>query len=105
MGVCWPTCSRCGTGPADIPARSGRRPCTRSILLLATSGLRISEALHLTLRDVDLAGGGRRMRRAAATVGSLEQLAAAAGYQVESSGELPLLRYVLAVRPEDQARP
>jgi hypothetical protein len=32
-----------------------------------------------------------------------EQLAAAAGYQVESSGELPLLRYVLVVRPEDRA--
>ena len=26
--------------------------------------------------------------------------AAAAGYRVESSGELPLLRYVLALRPE-----
>jgi hypothetical protein len=55
-------------------------------------------------RPFALHPGGRRMRRAAATVGSLEQLAAAAGYQVESSGELPLLRYVLAVRPEDQAR-
>jgi hypothetical protein len=26
-------------------------------------------------------------------------VAAAAGYQVESSGQLPLLRYVVAVRP------
>jgi hypothetical protein len=40
------------------------------------------------------------MRDAAATVGPLEELAAAAGYRVESSGELPLLRYVLAVRPD-----
>jgi hypothetical protein len=43
------------------------------------------------------------MRRAAAAVGSLEELAADAGYQVESSGNLPLLRYVTAVRPELQA--
>jgi hypothetical protein len=38
------------------------------------------------------------MRRAAATVGPLEELAAAAGYQIESVGTLPLLRYVTAVR-------
>jgi ubiquinone/menaquinone biosynthesis C-methylase UbiE len=45
--------------------------------------------------------GARRMHRAVATVGSLEDLAAAAGYRVEpSSAGLPLLRYVLAVRPE-----
>lgn len=43
--------------------------------------------------------GARRMRRAAAANGALEDLAAAAGYQVESSGQLPLLRYVVAVRP------
>ena len=43
--------------------------------------------------------GGGRMGRAAATVGPLEELAAAAGYQVESRGRLPLLRYVQAVRP------
>ncbi len=45
------------------------------------------------------------MRRAAATVGPLEELAAAAGYHVESAGHLPLLRYVVAIRPEHQARP
>lgn len=45
--------------------------------------------------------GARRMHRAVATVGPLENLAAAAGYRVESSAVLPLLRYVLAVRPED----
>ena len=46
-----------------------------------------------------LHAGGQRMRRAAATVGPLEELAAAAGYRVESSGRLPLLRYVVATRP------
>jgi hypothetical protein len=53
-----------------------------------------------TRRLLPLHPGGRRMRHAAATVGPLEELATAAGYRVESSGELPLLRYVLAVRPE-----
>jgi ubiquinone/menaquinone biosynthesis C-methylase UbiE len=43
--------------------------------------------------------GGRRMGRAAASVGPLEELAAAAGYRVESCGRLPLLRYVQAIRP------
>jgi ubiquinone/menaquinone biosynthesis C-methylase UbiE len=43
--------------------------------------------------------GGRRMRRASATVGPLEELTTTAGYQVESSGKLPLLRYLQAVRP------
>jgi len=31
--------------------------------------------------------------------GPLEELATAAGYQIQASGRLPLLRYVLAVRP------
>jgi ubiquinone/menaquinone biosynthesis C-methylase UbiE len=43
--------------------------------------------------------GARRMHRAAATVGPLEELAAAAGYQVETTGTLPLLRYITATRP------
>jgi ubiquinone/menaquinone biosynthesis C-methylase UbiE len=47
--------------------------------------------------------GARRMHRAVATVGPLADLAAAAGYRVESSAALPLLRYVLAVRPDHEA--
>jgi ubiquinone/menaquinone biosynthesis C-methylase UbiE len=47
--------------------------------------------------------GARRMHRAVATVGPLADLAAAAGYRVESSAALPLLRYVLAVRPGHEA--
>jgi ubiquinone/menaquinone biosynthesis C-methylase UbiE len=50
-------------------------------------------------RPLPLHPGGTRMRRAAATVGPLEELATAAGYQVESAGTLPLLRYVTAIRP------
>ena len=56
-------------------------------------------------RPLPLHPGGGRMRRAAATVGPLEELAATAGYQVQSAGELPLLRYILATRPEHGATP
>ena len=44
--------------------------------------------------------GARRTHRAVATVGPLEDLAMSAGYRVESCGTLPLLRYVLAIRPD-----
>jgi ubiquinone/menaquinone biosynthesis C-methylase UbiE len=55
-------------------------------------------------RPFPLHPGGGRMRHAAATVGPLEELAVAAGYQVESVGTLPLLRYVTAVRPAASCR-
>ena len=60
---CWPARSRCGTGPAGHPCPI--RPATLHtlILLLATSGLRISEALHLTLADVDLTAGVLSIRQ------------------------------------------
>jgi len=67
---------------------------------------------HLLVADFDpaqhalpLHPGTRRMRRAAATVGPLADLATAAGYRAESSAVLPLLRYVLATRPELDATP
>lgn len=48
--------------------------------------------------------GGRRMRRAAVAVDPLEKLAAA-GFRVEPSGRLSLLRYVIAVRAHDHTTP
>ena len=44
--------------------------------------------------------GAARMRPAAASAGPLDQLAAQAGYRVEATGTMPLLRYVSAVKPE-----
>lgn len=44
--------------------------------------------------------GARRTHRAVASAGPLEDLTAAAGYRVEAAGNLPLLHYVLAVRPD-----
>jgi demethylmenaquinone methyltransferase/2-methoxy-6-polyprenyl-1,4-benzoquinol methylase len=48
-----------------------------------------------------LHSGGRRESGAAAAADSLRDLAAAAGYDVESAGKLPLLRYIVAVRPQE----
>jgi ubiquinone/menaquinone biosynthesis C-methylase UbiE len=45
--------------------------------------------------------GGQRGSRATAAAGPLGDLAAAAGYQIESAGKLPLLRYIVAVRPQE----
>jgi ubiquinone/menaquinone biosynthesis C-methylase UbiE len=45
--------------------------------------------------------GGRREPQATAAANPLLDLAAAAGYRVESAGKLPLLRYIVAVRPQE----
>lgn len=81
-----------------VPARQ-RAAAFRDMYRVTKSGGRLLVADFDTAgRPLPLHAGGRRMRRAAATVGPLEELAAAAGYQVESTGRLPLLRYVVAIR-------
>jgi ubiquinone/menaquinone biosynthesis C-methylase UbiE len=87
-----------------IPARK-REAALREMYRVTRPGGRLLAAdFDPSRQPLPLHPGGRRTRHAAATVGSLEDLAAAAGYQVESSGRLPLLRYVLAVRPDGSAR-
>jgi ubiquinone/menaquinone biosynthesis C-methylase UbiE len=88
-----------------IPARK-RETAFREMYRVTRPGGRLLAAdFDPSRRAPSLHPGGRRMHRAAATVGPLTELAAAAGYQVESAGDLPLLRYVVAVRPADmQAR-
>src|SRR5215469_2084289 len=81
-----------------VPARK-REAALREMFRVTRPGGRLLAAdFDPSRRPFPLHPGGRRMRRVAAAVGTIEDLAAAAGYRVESSGELPLLRYVVAVR-------
>jgi SAM-dependent methyltransferase len=93
----------CTLAMHHVPARQ-RQAAVREMYRVTKPGGRLLLAdFDATRRPFPLHPGGGRMRRAAATVGSLEELAAGAGYRVEASGNLPLLRYVTAVRPEHQA--
>jgi ubiquinone/menaquinone biosynthesis C-methylase UbiE len=95
----------CTLAVHHIPARK-RETAFREMYRVTKPGGRLLAAdFDPTRRPLPLHPGGQRMRRASATVGPLEELATTAGYQVQSSGQLPLLRYILAIRPEHEARP
>jgi ubiquinone/menaquinone biosynthesis C-methylase UbiE len=82
-----------------VPARK-REAAFREMYRVTRPGGRLLAAdFDPSRRSPSLHPGGRRMRRAAASAGPLTELAAAAGYQVESAGDLPLLRYIVATRP------
>jgi len=88
----------CTLAMHHVPARQ-REAAFREMYRVTRPGGRLMVAdFEPSARPFPLHPGGRRMRRAAATVGPLEELAASAGYRVESSGGLPLLRYVVATK-------
>jgi ubiquinone/menaquinone biosynthesis C-methylase UbiE len=89
----------CTLAMHHVPARKRAAAFAEMYRVTKPAGRLLVADFDPTRRPVPLHPGGRRMRHAAATVGSLEDLATAAGYQIEQAGRLPLLRYVLATRP------
>jgi ubiquinone/menaquinone biosynthesis C-methylase UbiE len=82
-----------------VPARRRQAALGEMYRVTRPGGRLLVADFDPSRRPFALHRGGLRMRRAAATVGPLEELATAAGYRVESSGTLPLMRYVTATRP------
>jgi ubiquinone/menaquinone biosynthesis C-methylase UbiE len=82
-----------------VPARKRQAALDEMFRVTKPGGRLLVADFDPSRRPLQLHPGGQRMRRAAAAVGSPEQLATTAGYQIESSGRLPILRYVLAIRP------
>jgi ubiquinone/menaquinone biosynthesis C-methylase UbiE len=81
-----------------VPARK-REAALREMLRVTRPGGRLLIADFDPSRPVlPLHPGASRMQRAAAATGPLHELAAAAGYQVQDHGTLPLLRYVIAIK-------
>ncbi len=81
-----------------VPARQ-RAVAFREMYRVTRPGGRLLVAdLDSSRPLLPLHPGARRMQRAAAATGALDELASAAGYQVQDLGILPLLRYVSAIK-------
>lgn len=90
----------CTLAMHHLPARQRAAAVAQMFRVTKPGGRLLVADFDPARRPLALHAGGGRMRRAAATVGPLEELVAAAGYRVESAGQLPLLRYVQAIRQE-----
>jgi ubiquinone/menaquinone biosynthesis C-methylase UbiE len=90
----------CTLAVHHIPARKRQAAFGEMYRVTRPGGRLLVADFSAARQPLPLHPGARRMQRAAASVGPLEDLAAAAGYRVESRGDLPLLHYVSAVRPE-----
>lgn len=89
----------CTLAMHHVPARKRADALAEMFRVTGPGGRLLIADFDPSRRPLPLHPGGGRMRRAAATVGPLEELAAAAGYQVEAAGAVPLLRYITAIRP------
>jgi ubiquinone/menaquinone biosynthesis C-methylase UbiE len=86
----------CTLAMHHIPARQREAAFAEMYRVTRPGGRLLTADMAPLLRS-----GGRREQRAAAGAGPLQDLAARAGYQVESAGQLPLLHYIVAVRPQE----
>jgi ubiquinone/menaquinone biosynthesis C-methylase UbiE len=89
----------CTLAMHHIPARKREAAFGEMFRVTKPGGRLLVADFDPSRQPLALHPGGRRMRHASASVGSLAELATAAGYLVESSGRLSLLRYAVAVRP------
>jgi ubiquinone/menaquinone biosynthesis C-methylase UbiE len=89
----------CTLAMHHVPARKRQAAFGEMYRVTKPGGRLLVADFDPSRRPLPLHPGGRRMRHAATTVGPLEDLAAGAGYRIASAGELPLLRYVQAIRP------
>jgi ubiquinone/menaquinone biosynthesis C-methylase UbiE len=93
----------CTLAMHHVPARKRADALAEMFRVTRPGGRLLVADFDPSRRPLPLHPGGGRMRRAAATVGPLEELAAGAGFQIESAGTLPLLRYITAARPGSPA--
>jgi ubiquinone/menaquinone biosynthesis C-methylase UbiE len=91
----------CTLAVHHIPARKRQAAFAEMYRVTRPGGRLLAADFSTSSKPLPLHPGARRMHRAAAAAGPLEDLAAAAGYRVESRGDLPLLHYVTAIRPEE----
>ena len=83
-----------------VPARQ-RQAALREMYRVTRPGGRLLIADFDPDRPIlPLHRGAARMKHAAASTGPLDELAAQAGYQLQAQGTVPLLRYIVAIRPE-----
>jgi ubiquinone/menaquinone biosynthesis C-methylase UbiE len=85
----------CTLAMHHIPARQRKAAFAEMYRVTRPGGRLLTADLAPLLRF----GGQRELQAAAAD--PLRDLAAAAGYQVDSAGRLPLLRYIVAVHPQE----
>ena len=90
----------CTLAMHHVPARRRQDALAEMYRVTRLGGRLLIADFDASRRPLPLHPGAGRMRRAAATVGPLEEMATAAGYLVESVGTLPPLRYVTAIRPD-----
>jgi ubiquinone/menaquinone biosynthesis C-methylase UbiE len=86
----------CTLAMHHIPARQRPAACAEMYRVTRPGGRLLIADIAALLRS-----GGRRGPQGTAAADPLRDFAAAAGYRVETTGKLPLLRYIVAVRPRE----